>query len=125
MAKKKPAPEEFNMSAVVREALTLDPKATPQTVQDFILAKHPSAAINKGSFQVAFYTARKKLGVALPRGKAKVGIRTRQQAAGGTARNGFVQIEAIKTAMELIKQAGGEADAIQLIKALGSEVRGG
>ena len=123
MAKKKAAEAaEFNMSEAIRDALTANPKSTIQEVHDSIQAKYPSARINEGSFSVAFYTGRQKLGITSKRrAKGKIGIRTRKTAlAGGrTVGNGNIEIGAIKTAIELIKQAGGEAAAVELIKALG------
>ncbi len=114
------------MSEAIRNALTANPKATIQEVNDSILAKYPSAMINKGSFSVAFYTGRQKLGIKSKRRvKGKIGITTKKTAlAGGNGvGNGKIEIGAIKAAIELIKQAGSETAAVELIKALG-DIRG-
>src|SRR4051794_13954535 len=71
MAKKSTAAE-FNMSETIRELLTENPKLTSQEATDAIMAKHPSAKINKNSFSVAFYTGRKKLGISLSGRRRKV-----------------------------------------------------
>ena len=60
---KKSAAVEFNMSEAIREILKENPKLNAKDTTEAILAKHPGAKINSGSFSVAFYTTRKKLGI--------------------------------------------------------------
>jgi len=117
MAKKSAAPE-FNLSALVREALTLDKTATSRTVLDYIEAKQPGAKINKGSFSVAFYTTRKKLGIVSgkTRVKSKVGIRTSQVAKKTTG--GAVDMAALQAAAKLIRDVGSAEAAIEAIKSV-------
>ena len=117
MAKKKAATSEFNMSEMVREALGLHPKATAREVQDYVEAKHPEATINKGSFSVAFYTTRKKLGIksGKPRGR-KVGIRTSQ--ATKKTSNHKVDLAALQQAAKFLRDVGGADAAIEAIKAV-------
>ena len=119
MAKKKAAASpDFNLSALVREALTKDPKSTPASVQEFILAQHPDAKINKGSFQVAFYTMRRKLaGGGTVRG-GKMGIRKTKKAGGHSENGGLVDMNALQAAAKLIRDAGGADAAIEAIKAV-------
>ena len=121
MAKKKAATDEFNMSAVVREGLGLHPKASAREIQDYVEAKHPGVAINKSSFQVAYYTTRKKLGIksGKARGKGKVGIRaskaTPKQTNGHT-----VDLSMLQQAAKFLRDVGSTEAAIEAIKAVGS-----
>jgi hypothetical protein len=114
MAKKKAAATEFNMSAVVREGLGLHPKASAREIQDYVEAKHPEAKINKGSFSVAFYTTRKKLGIksgGKPRGR-KVGIRVSQSS------NHKIDIATLQHAAKFLREAGSAEAALEALKAV-------
>ena len=62
MAKKRSA-NDFNMSRAIHELLTANPKASIGELHEALVAKYPSAKINKNSFSVAFYNGRKKLGI--------------------------------------------------------------
>ena len=55
---KKSAAAEFNMSEAIREILSAKPSLSSKEVADAIVAKYPTAIINKNSFGVAFYTMR-------------------------------------------------------------------
>ena len=112
MAKKKSATEEFNMSAVVREALGLHPKASAREIQDYVEAKHPGVAINKGSFSVAFYTTRKKLGIGGKRSK-RVGIRMARKAKSSGAP---INMDSLRAAARFLSEVGGADAAIEAIK---------
>lgn len=113
MAKKKTATtEEFNMSAVVREALGLHPKASAREVQDYVEAKHPGAKINKGSFSVAFYTTRKKLGIGGKRSK-RVGVRAGRKP---KSSGGHVDMAAMQSAAKFLREVGSAEAAIEAIK---------
>ena len=114
MAKKKTATvEEFNMSAVVREALGLHPKASAREVQDYVEAKHPGAKINKGSFSVAFYTTRKKLGIGGKRSK-RVGVRVAHKSKSTVSH--AVNMDALRAAAKYLSEVGGADAAIEAIK---------
>ena len=112
MAKKSPAPE-FNMSESIREILTENPKLSAQEATDAILAKHPGAKINKGSFLVAFYTGRKKLGIGSFRRGKKVGVK-KSLAAGKQA----IDITMIQSGAKFIREIGGAEAALEVIKLL-------
>ena len=110
MAKKSPAPE-FNMSESIREILTENPKLSAQEATDAILAKHPGAKINKGSFSVAFYTGRKKLGIGSSKRGRKVGVRNSVSAGRPT-----VNLDMLRSAAKFLGEVGGAEAAIEAIK---------
>ena len=109
MAKKKAA-SDFNMSETIREILSENPKLGSQEVIDAILAKHPSAKINKNSFSVAFYTGRKKLGIGSKRGK-RVGIRKITSSA-----RVAVDFAALQSTVKFLREVGSADAAIEAIK---------
>ncbi len=103
---------EFNMSEAIRDYLAKNKRASSAEVQQHIKENHPGHVINKNSFSVAFYTTRKKLGIAGGRGKKKraavvrdVTIRTSVQPHTST---GALQItrEMMKAAAELLRVCG-------------------
>ena len=115
MAKKKSATSEFNMSETVREALGLHPKASAREVQDYVEAKHPGAKINKGSFSVAFYTTRKKLGIGGKSKRAKrVGIRQTKSVVKASS----VNMAALQQAAKFLREVGSAEQAIEAIRAV-------
>ena len=112
MAKKPTAPE-FNMSEAVREIQKENSKLTAKQTHEALLAKYPGAKINKGSFLVAFYTGRKKLGIGSFRRGKKVGIK-KSLAAGKPA----IDITMIQSGAKFIREIGGAEAALEVIKLL-------
>ena len=112
MAKKPPAPE-FNLSEAVRKILKENPKLTSKQTHEAVLAKYPGAKINKGSFLVAFYTGRKKLGIGSFRRGKKVGIK-KSLASGKQA----IDITMIQSGAKFIREIGGAEAALEVIKLL-------
>jgi hypothetical protein len=108
MTKKSPA-SEFNMSETIREILTENPKSSAQEAIDVILAKNPKAKINKNSFNVAFYTGRKKLGIGSSKRGRRVGVR--KSVAGPK-----VNLEMLRSAARFIGDVGGADAALEAIK---------
>ena len=101
MAKKKSG---FNMSQAVRDHLTANPNASAKETLEALTAFNPK--LNKGSFSVAYYTARRK-------GK-RTKVVARKAAAAGMS---VVDFEAVRLVKKLVDSIGA-ATAIQLIKAM-------
>ena len=101
MAKKSSS---WNMSQAVRDHLAANPNATAKETLAALLAENPK--LNKGSFNVAFYTSRRKSNKKRVVGKRSVST-------GMT----LTEIDAVRIAQKLVNSVG-VADAIQLVKAL-------
>lgn len=110
---KKTTAAEFNMSEAIREILTENPKLSSQEVSDAILAKYPTAKINKNSFSVAYYTGRKKLGIGSSRQGKRAGMR---KISSGTSR--MIDISMIQSAAKFIREVGSPEAALEVIKLL-------
>ena len=118
---KKSAAAEFNMSEAIREILTANPNLSSKEVAEAVMAKYPTAKINKNSFSVAFYTTRKKLGA----GKSKRRGRrfARKAARVGAGRTAppstgrpTVDIAMLQTTARFLSQVGGAEAALEAIK---------
>ena len=110
MAKKAPAAD-FNMSEAIREILTENPNFSTKDASDAVLAKHPTAKINKNSFSVAFYNGRKKLGISVSgrgrkaaKGQSKSAIRS------------SVNLATLQTTAKFLNEVGGIEAALEAIK---------
>jgi hypothetical protein len=110
MAKKAPAAD-FNLSESIREILTANPKLSISEVTEAVMEKHPKAKLNKGSFTVAFYTARKKLGIASSKRGKRVVLR-KSVSAGKTT----VNFAMLQSAAKFLSEVGGAEAAIEAIK---------
>ena len=109
---KKAAAADFNMSEAIREILTEKPTLRIKEAADAIMAKYPSAKINKGSFPVAFYTGRNKLGIkSSGRGK-RIGRRIAKSAAKTTK----VDLDMMRSAAKFLSEVGGAEAALAAIK---------
>lgn len=108
---------EINMSEEIRTVLTEDPTLTLSLAIDAIAAKYPKLKINKNSFQVAFYTSRKKLGAIK---KKKVARRTTRKPAIHKVATQSVQfdITVLQTAVKFLREVGSIDNAIEIIKAV-------
>ena len=113
---KKSAAVEFNMSEAIRELLTENPKLTSQEVTEAITAKYPGATINKGSFSVAFYTIRKKLGIGKSKRGRRVGVRIAKAEARQSARRPSVDLAMLQSAAKFLSEVGGAEAALEAIK---------
>ena len=117
---KKSAAAEFNMSEAIREILSANPKLSSKEVADAIMAKHPTAKINKNSFGVAFYTIRRKLGAgpSKRRGKrfARKVARTVATTTASSAGRPAVDIAMLQTTAKFLSQVGGAEAALEAIK---------
>ena len=115
MAKKAANPE-FNMSEAIREVFRETPNLSAKDAAEVILAKHPSAKINKNSFSVAYYTVRKKLGIKTSgRGRArgrKAGVKKGLRAGMGVSLN----LATLQTTARFLSEVGGAEAAIEAIK---------
>ena len=109
---RKSASAEFNMAEAIRDVLTENPKLSSQEASDAIMAKHPTAKINKNSFSVAFYTGRKKLGIRLSGRSRKVGSGKRTTAHVRSS----VDIGTLQTAARFIREIGSADAALEAIK---------
>lgn len=120
MAKKSTATE-FNMAEAIREVLSGNPNLSSKEAAEAIAAKYPTAAINKNSFSVAFYTTRKKLGIGTSKRRGKR-IARRVSRAGaanpGAASAGrpTIDIAMLQTTAKFLSQVGGAEAALQAIK---------
>ena len=111
---KKAASSDFNMSEVIRELLIENPNLTSQGMTDAVMAKYPGAKINKNSFSVAFYTARKKMGIGQKGKSKKVGDRiSKPQANHRPAR---VNADTMHSAVKFLREVGNIDDALAAIK---------
>ena len=80
------------------------------------MAKYPDVQINKNSFSVGFYTARKKLGTAKKVKKAtRVAIKK-----SAASRSDKVDMSALQSAAKFLREVGGPEKAIEAIKLLAS-----
>ena len=118
---KKSAAAEFNMSEAIREILSANPKLSSKEVADAVMAKHPTANINKGSFSVAFYTIRRKLGAGPSKRRGKRFARKASRAgaaATSPASTGrpTVDLAMMQTTAKFLSQVGGAEAALQAIK---------
>ena len=111
MAKKKPKPADFNMSEAIREILAANPKLTCKEASAAVLEKHPTAKINDSSFMVAFYTARKKLGVGSS-GRGKKAVKKTAKPAGRQT----IDFAMLQSAAKFLSEVGGADAALEAIK---------
>ena len=111
MAKKKSKAAEFNMSETIREIVTENPKLTCKEASAAVLAKHPTAKINDSSFMVAFYTARKKLGIGSS-GRGKKAVKKTVKPAVRQA----VDLAMLQAAAKFLSEVGGAEAALEAIK---------
>lgn len=111
---KKKAAAEFSMADAIRTVLGENPKASSKEALEAIKAKHPNAKVNEKSFGVAFYMARKKLGIASTgRGTAKKVVRKKVP----TASNGSsLDIGTLQAAVKFLTSAGSADAAIEAIR---------
>ena len=114
MAKKKPQAE-FKMSEVIREILAASPKLSSKEASEAVVAKYPDATINKNSFSVAFYTARKKLGIDSP-GRGKKSIKKVGKKLGRPAARQTVDLAMMQAAAKFLSEVGGAEAALEAIK---------
>jgi hypothetical protein len=112
---KKSTNTEFNMTQAIRDVLTANPKLSFQEANDAILAKYPSAKINKGSFSVAFYTGRQKLGIKKSGRGRKVGSVGRVKSSRPVAHTG-VDLPTLQTTAKFLSEVGGVEAALAAIK---------
>jgi hypothetical protein len=112
---KKSAKNEFNMTQVIREILTANPKLSFQAANDAIMAKYPTAKINKGSFSVAFYTGRQKLGIRKSRRGKKAGSVGMVKSSRPVAHTG-VDLATLQTTAKFLSEVGGVEAALAAIK---------
>ena len=114
MAKKKPQAE-FKMSEVIREILAANPKLSSKEASDAVVAKYPDATINKNSFSVAFYTARKKLGIGSS-GRGKKSIKKVGKKLGRPAARQTVDLAMMQATAKFLSEVGGAEAAMEAIK---------
>lgn len=112
---KKSANADFNMSEAIREILGANPKLGSKEVADAILAKYPSAKINKNSFSVAFYTCRKKMGLGGGRRGRKFGKRVGRPAGASSPK---LDMALLQTTAKFLSQVGGAEAALEAIKVI-------
>ena len=114
MAKKRPQAD-FKMSEAIREVLAENPKIGSKEASDAILAKYPTAAINKNSFAVAFYTSRKKLGLG-PKRRGKKSSKKVVKKPGRPAARQAVDLAMLQSAAKFLSEVGGAEAALEAIK---------
>jgi hypothetical protein len=109
MAKAKSAA--INVSEAVRAIIQANPKISAVEAREQLGQQHPTLKINTNSFGVAFYTARKKLGIKTGGKSVAKKVARVAHAAGAT-----VSFEALKHAAALLRAAGNPEAAIEAIK---------
>ena len=114
MAKKKAAAPDFNMADEIRTVLGENPKFSGKEALDAIKTKHPNAKINEKSFGVAFYNARKKLGIESKGrgGGAKKVVMRKLPSATRPA----VDLATLQAAVKFLGEVGSAETAIEAIK---------
>ena len=111
MAKKK-SNSEFKMSEAIRQILGENSNLSCKEASAAVMAKHPGAKINENSFTVAFYTARKKLGIGSSgRGKKKASKRAVKSTVRKTVDLGMLQ-----AAAKFLSEVGSADAALEAIK---------
>jgi len=108
MAKKKATRGDFNMSEEVRNILGQNSNLKASEVLAALQKKFPNFEINEGSFKMAFYSARKKLGVTAGR-SGKTVPKSKPKAA-------KVNMDALQAAAKLIGQVGDADAAVEAVK---------
>jgi hypothetical protein len=106
---------EFNMTQAIREILTANPTLSFHEANDAILAKYPTAKINKGSFSVAFYTGRQKLGLKKSSRGRKAGSVGKVKSSRPIAHTG-VDLATLQTTAKFLSEVGGVEAALAAIK---------
>jgi hypothetical protein len=119
MAKKKSA-NSFNMAAAIRDLLTANPKSSFSETINALVKGNPKESINKNSFQVAFYNARKKLGIGpSKKGKKtsakKVVVRKTPAATGN-----ILSLATLQAAAKFVSDVGDANTAIEAVRQLRS-----
>lgn len=116
MAKK--AKSDFNMSEEIRNQLKENRTLTGSEVLAALGEKFPGESINKNSFGVAFYSARKKLGIKISKrrtGGVKKTVVQKRPVAAATA-----DIGTLTAAAKFVSVVGDADTAIAAIKQLSS-----
>lgn len=103
----------FNMSATVREILQENPKLTGKEVEAEIKKRHPKQKVNSNSLNVAFSTARKKLGIT----KGKKSVRKRRPSARQAA-TGTLDMSALQAAKKYVADVGDVETALEAVRQL-------
>lgn len=120
MAKK--ARGEFNMSQAIRDVLQENPGMSGREVLEALKSKHPGQSINENSFGVAFWNARRKLGIKTRRGRRKVRVRTPgmagRRAAAAPTSGGAIDFDLLQAARKYLSIAKDTDTAIQGLKQL-------
>src|SRR5262249_29827542 len=92
--------------------LTDNPKASSKETLEAIKAKHPGAKINEKSFGVAFYMARKKLGI----GSKGRGRKVARKKLPATVTGSPLDISTLQAAAKFLTSAGSADAAIEAIR---------
>ncbi len=118
MAKKKSSSETFKLAAAIRAVLSENRNLSGREVLDAVKQKHPHQAINKNSFNVSFYTARKGLGIKSGRRHKVVRVVTPGPARkmSGTA----MSLELLQAVRRMLAVAGDAETAVAAIRQLQS-----
>lgn len=111
MAKKKAAGS-FKMAEEIRTLLGENPKLGANEALKALQERHPGTSINENSFSVAFYAARKKLGIASgPRGGKRV-VRKKLPSAARPA----VNLATLQAAAKFLAESGSVETAVEAIR---------
>lgn len=115
MAKKK-SKSQFGMAQAIRDIIGPNPGMSAKDTLAAIQQQHPETPINEKSFGVAFYNARKALGISSP--GAKKTVRKKKPAAATTAAasSGGVDLAQLQAAARFLGEVGTLEAAIAAIK---------
>lgn len=113
----------FNMAEEIRKVLKGNPKLKLAETLATLVKTFPKKKFNKGSFNVAFYTARNQMGI-----KAKKTTRQRKKTTTSkkttvvkrtpAATNQSVNLATLQAAAKFIAEAGGTQQALDAIRLL-------
>ena len=115
MAKK--ARSDFNMAEEIRNLLRENRNLTGSEVLAAIKKGSPGRKLNKNSFGVAFYSARKKMGI--KSGKRRKGGAKRTVVKKRPAAVAAVNMDALQAAAKFVSQVGDADKAIAAVKQVG------
>lgn len=116
-----------NLSQAVRDILAANPKFSADQVLEALTAAHPGLSINKPSFNVTYYNAKKKLGISSTRKRVgrKPGVkklvkkRTAAVASTGSAVSSRgADFAALRAAAQFVREVGGAKAALNAIETL-------
>ena len=107
------------MAQEIRDLIGPSPKMTAKETLAAIQEKHPGAKINEKSFGVAFYNARKALGISSPGGRGGKKV-VKKKLPSSSSSGAVAGMGALQAAVKLLSEAGSVDQAIAAIRSVQS-----